>query len=348
VSIYLSKGAIVAQRVFVSQYLFPEAIDQLRDAGLDVRVRDEDHPLPAELLRYLAGDADALICLLTDRVDADLFENAPQLSVVANVAVGYDNIDVPAATEAGVAVTNTPGVLTEATADLALALMLATARRVVEGDAFLRAGSYTHWKLDQEQLGVDVFGQTLGIYGLGQIGRAVARRAVAGFGMTVKYFNDQRLPTEQESALGVTYATLDELLETSDFLSVHAPLTPRTRHSIDAAALARMKPSAILINTARGPIVDERALAEALAAGTICGAGLDVYEHEPAVDPLLLDQRERVVLLPHLGSATASTRRRMARMAVENVLAVLRNERPPNLVNPQAYEAPRRTQPGRV
>lgn len=331
----------MTRRVLVSQYIFPEAVDRLREAGLEVHARRDDQPLPAEDLRALVVDFDALICLLTDRVDRDLLAAARDLSVVANVAVGYDNIDVPAATAAGVMVTNTPGVLTDATADLALALMLATARRVVEGDEFLRGGRYTHWKLDQEQLGADVFGQALGIYGLGQIGRAVARRAIGGFGMTVKYFNDRRLTPDQEAELGVSYASLDELLTTSDFLSVHAPLTDRTRHSIGADALARMKPSAILINTARGPIVDETALAQALAAGTIAGAGLDVYEHEPAVDPLLLEQRERVVLLPHLGSATASTRRRMARMAVDNVLAVLSDEPPPNLVNPQALEVQR-------
>lgn len=302
---------------------------------MDARV--EDWPLPADELRERAADADALVCLLTDRVDAQLLDAAPHLGAVANVAVGYDNIDVAAATAAAVAVANTPGVLTEATADLTFALILAAARRIPEGDGFLRAGRYTHWKLDQEQLGADVFGTTLGIYGLGAIGRAVARRAVGGFGMTVRYFGRHRLSPTEEAALGVSYAPLEELLETSDFVSLHAPSTTETRHVIDASALSRMKSSAILINTARGPLVDEGALATAIADGTIAGAGLDVYEAEPAVHPKLLELRQRVVLLPHLGSATVSTRQQMAQIAVDNVIAALAGRRPPDLVNPDVY-----------
>jgi glyoxylate reductase len=319
--------------VFVSQRLFPESLDALRGAGLDVDARESDAPMPPDDLKEAVRDADALICLLTDRIDADLLAAAPRLRVVANVAVGYDNIAVAAATAAGVAVCNTPGVLTDATADLAWSLILATARRIPEGDAFTRAGRYTHWKLHQEQLGADVYGQSLGIFGFGQIGQAVARRAVGGFDMRVRYHDARRLDPERERELGVTYTELDELLASSDFVSVHAPLTDQTRHAIDAAALAAMKPTAILVNTARGPIVDEAALAEALAAGTIAGAGLDVYEDEPAVHPGLLAQRERLVLLPHLGSATVSTRRRMADIAVGNVVDALAGKRPRTLVN---------------
>lgn len=329
--------------VLVSQFLFPEAVEMLRTAGLDVTARDSDVPLAPTELRRAVAESDALVCFLTDRIDGDLMAAAPRLTVVANVAVGFDNVDVAAATDAGVAVCNTPGVLTEATADLAFALVLATARRITEGDTFLRGGGYTHWKLDQEQQGADVHGRSLGIFGFGQIGRAVARRAVGGFAMKVTYHGTRRLPPEQERALGVTYGELDELLETSDFLSIHAPLTPRTRHAIDAAALARMKPSAILINTARGPIVDEAALAEALAAGVIAGAGLDVFEEEPAVHPRLLELRDRVVLLPHLGSATASTRHEMARIAVSNVIDALSGDRPRTLVNPAVYDQYPRT-----
>ena len=326
--------------MFVSQYVFPESLEALREAGLEVVARSEDTPLPPEQLREAVRDADVLICLLTDRIDADLLAGADRLGLVANVAVGFDNIDAAAATAAGVAVSNTPGVLTDATADLAFSLILATARRIPEGDAFLRAGRYRHWKLAQEQLGADVFGQTLGVYGFGQIGRAVARRAIGGFEMTVNYHDARRLPADEERALGVTWMELDELLATSDFVSVHAPLTPETRHSIDAAALSRMRPTAILVNTARGPIVDEAALADALAAGTIAGAGLDVYEDEPEVHPGLLTQRERVVLLPHLGSATGSTRRRMADIAVSNVLDAMEGRRPRTLVNPDVYDRP--------
>jgi lactate dehydrogenase-like 2-hydroxyacid dehydrogenase len=322
-------------RVVVSQYVFPEVLAALSDAGYEVDARAVDTPLPPEELRRAVADADALICLLTDRVDEGLLSAAPRLVIVANVAVGFDNIDVGAATHRGVAVSNTPGVLTEASADLAFALILATARRVPEGDTFLRAGRYTHWKLAQEQLGVDVFGQCLGIIGLGKIGRALARRARAGFGMHVVYHNRNRLPDEQERELGVTYVDRESLLATSDFVSLHTPLTLETHHLINAAALALMKPTAILINTSRGPVVHETALAAALAAGTIGGAGLDVYENEPQVCPELLAVRDRVVLLPHLGSATMSTRRKMSEIAVANVIDALGGVRPRNLVNPE-------------
>jgi glyoxylate reductase len=324
-------------RVFVSQEILEDALEEFDGTGITVDLRRDHHPLPAEELRAAVAGYDGLICLLTDRIDAEFLAANPQLRVVANVAVGFDNIDVAAATRAGVAVTNTPRVLTDATADLAFTLLLSTARRVPEGDAFLRAGEYTHWRIKQEQTGVDVFGATLGLFGLGQIGRAVARRA-RGFDMTVLYHDVQRLPAEDERELGVTYVEFDELLARSDFVSVHSPLTDSTRHRFDAAAFARMKPTAMLINTARGPIVDEAALAAALRDGVIAGAGLDVFEREPEVDPQLLQLRERVVLLPHLGSATGTTRREMCRMAARNVRDALSGKRPENLVNPEVAD----------
>ncbi|HTM20232.1 MAG TPA: D-glycerate dehydrogenase [Kofleriaceae bacterium] len=277
----------------------------------------------AALLAAVPG-ADGLIALLTDRVDGELLEVAgPQLRVVANHAVGVDNVDLAACTRRGVVVTNTPDVLTEATADLTFALLLAAARRIVEGDALVRGGRWTGWEPTQH-LGLDVAGATLGLVGLGRIGTAVARRA-GGFGMTVIHHSRSG---------GVPF---DELLVTSDFVSLHCPLDATTRHLIDAAALARMKPTAILVNTARGACVDEAALAEALAAGRIAGAGLDVFEAEPRVHPGLLAS-PKVVLAPHAGSATTSARSRMGAICATAVRAVLEGQRPPTVVNPEVYD----------
>lgn len=322
------------QRVFISQEIDDQALQVFDGTGVIVDARRDHFPLQPAQLAASAAECDGLICLLTDRIDATFLAACPRLKVVANVAAGYDNIDVDAATRAGILVTNTPGVLTEATADLAFSLLLAAARRVPEGDVFLRAGRYTHWRVRQEQMGLDVFGTTLGIFGFGQIGQAMARRA-RGFGMNVLYYSATRRSADVETDLGVRFVPFEELLQQSDFLSVHAPLTPQTRHIFDAGAFACMKRTAILINTARGPLVDEAALAEALRCQTIAGAGLDVYEYEPAVHPELLAQHSRVVLLPHLGSATASTRQEMSHMAAENVRAALFGGRPVNLVNPE-------------
>lgn len=273
---------------------------------------------------------DGVVCLLTDRLDRAALEANPRLRVVANVAVGFDNIDVDTARRLGMVVTNTPDVLTEATADLTMALLLAVARRIPEGDELVRSGRWDGWHLLPDNLGMDVSGRTMGIIGLGRIGQAVARRAAFGFDMPVLYHRRNRLAAEREDALRVRYAPLPELLAGSDVVSVHAPLTEQTHHLIGAAELARMRGDAILLNTARGPLIDEAALAEALAAGRIAGAGLDVFEREPQVHPALLALRERVVLLPHVGSATAATRRRMAQIALTNALAVLRDEPAPN------------------
>jgi glyoxylate reductase len=279
----------------------------------------------AELLRAVA-DADALICLLSDRVDEELLAAAPRLRVVADHAVGVDNIDLGACARRGVAVAHTPDVLTDATADLAFALVLAVARRVVEGDALARSGTWGGWEPGQ-LLGADVAGRTLGLVGFGRIGQAVARRGL-GFGMRVLY----AAPTPRPVA-GATHAPLDQLLEEADFVSLHCPLTPATRGLIGAAELARMKPTAILVNTARGPIVDEAALAAALRAGRLAGAGLDVYAEEPRV-PEALRAEPRAVLLPHIGSATHTARARMAELCAEAVREILAGGRPANLVLP--------------
>jgi glyoxylate reductase len=292
------------------------------------RVRPLGSPLGGAELATFIGTADAVITLLRDRVDAAVFERCPRLRVVANVAVGHNNIDLEAARAAGVWVTNTPDVLTEATADLTWALLLAVARRVVEGDAMVRAGRFDGWKLDL-LLGMGLQGKTLGIVGLGRIGRAVARRA-SGFGMHVCAHSPRTVvPRDLGSVEMVT--DLDELLRRSQVLSLHCPLKPATRHLLDERRLRLLPAGAIVLNTSRGEVVDEAALARVLAAGHLAGAGLDVYEHEPAVHPELL-VRTDVVLLPHLGSATRETRAAMAELAVDNVLAVLAGTEPPTPV----------------
>ncbi|MBI5853706.1 MAG: D-glycerate dehydrogenase [Nitrospirae bacterium] len=284
-------------------------------------------PSPHQLLEGLA-EADAAICTLTEAITQAVLLKARTLRIVANCAVGYNNIDLDAAKARSIIVTNTPDVLTEATADLTWALLLAAARRIVEGDRLVRSGTWTGWEPTQ-LLGADVYGKTLGIIGLGRIGQAVVRRA-QGFGMrilSVPRRNDQ--PPPLESVWQQT--SLQTLLETSDFVSLHLPLTTDTRHFIGTKELRLMKPSAFLINTSRGPVVDETALVSALQAGQLAGAGFDVYEREPAIHPGLIDN-SRVVLLPHLGSATTTTRIRMGMMCVENVTAVLKGQPAPNRV----------------
>ena len=273
------------------------------------------------------ADVDAIICLLTDRIDAGVLEAAPKLRVVGNVAVGYDNVDVAAATARGVVVCNTPGVLDETTADLAFALILAASRLLSEAERDLRGGRWQGWGIGQ-YLGQDVHGATLGLVGYGRIGQAVARRA-AGFGMQVLHHC-----THDTGEPGFV-PTLDALLAEADVVSLHVPLTDATRHLVGARELALMKPTAVLVNTARGPVVDEEALALALEEGRIFAAGLDVYEREPEVHPRLL-AAPRTVLLPHVGSASVATRTRMAQVAAEGVRAVLAGEHPSNVVNPAA------------
>ncbi|GAA2404104.1 D-glycerate dehydrogenase [Actinomadura vinacea] len=313
--------------MYVPRLLTDAAMRRVRELGHPVVAGSEAPPDRTALLRDAAGAA-AVVCTLTERVDAEFLDAAgPGLKVVANTAVGYDNIDVPAATERGVRVTNTPGVLDGATADLTMALILAAARRVLDGDRLLRERTPWVWG-PRMMLGLDLSaGTTLGIVGYGRIGRAVARRARA-FDMAV-LATPTRTPAPDDD---VEFAELPELLERSDVVSLHCPLTEATRHLIDAAALRRMKPSAILVNTARGGIVDEDALVEALRSGTIAAAGLDVFEGEPEVDPRLVEL-DNTVLTPHLGSAGVTTRERMCGLSVANAAAVLAGREPPTPVN---------------
>ena len=286
-----------------------------------------DRPPTEEELRRGFAEAHAVICTLTDRIDASLLSHAKKLKIIANYAVGYNNIDLPVAAERGIVVTNTPDVLTDATADLTWALLLALTRRVVEGDAWLRTGTWPGWTPTQ-MLGADVSGKTLGIVGMGRIGQAVAQRA-AGFRMPVIYASGRSVSSP--SGVSWTRCSLDNVLAEADFISLHVPLTEATRHLIDGRKLALMKPTAFLINTSRGPVIDESALVSALAAGTIAGAGLDVYEQEPIVSAGLMSL-PNVVLLPHLGSATLETRVRMGLICLGNIAAVLEGRPAPNRV----------------
>jgi glyoxylate reductase len=318
------------QPLFAVTNRIPEsAVAMLREAG-EVRIDEREEAIPrADLLALVAG-ADAILTLLHDRVDDELLEAAgPGLRCVANVAVGYDNVDLEAAARRGVVVTNTPGVLDDATADLTLALMLAATRRIVEGDRLIRSGREWTWGMGF-MLGSGLRGKLLGIVGLGGIGARVAERAKA-FGMRIAYHSRHPAPAEVVEALEAERMPLKRLLAEADVVSLHCPLAPETHHLVGAAELAAMKPSAVLVNAARGPVVDERALAEALAAGTIAAAGLDVYEHEPRVEPGLL-ALDNVVLSPHLGSATVETRTAMAELAARNAIAAVRGEDPPTPV----------------
>jgi len=293
-----------------------------------------ERPPREELLRRVK-DKDGLVCLLTEKVNEELLQAAPKLRIAANVAVGCDNIDVAACTKRGVAATNTPGVLDETTADFAWTLLMAGARRLAEGEALARSGSWKGWDLDQ-LVGTDVWGKTLGIVGFGRIGRAVARRA-GGFHMKVIYTDAVRAPENVEKELKAEFREMSALLAESDFISVHVPLLPETRGLFDASKFQRMKPTAFLINTSRGPVVNEAALVAALEKGKIAGAGLDVYENEPVIHPGL--KRANVVLAPHIASASLETRTKMACMAAENVVALFNGQRPPNILNPEVLRA---------
>src|SRR5215218_1590498 len=315
-----------ARPLFAVTNRLPEgAVELLREAG-EVRIDERETAIPrADLLALVAG-AEAVLTLLGDRVDEELLEAAgPQLRCVANVAVGYDNVDIAAAARRGVMVTNTPGVLDDATADLTMALILAATRRIVEGDRLVRSGRDWNWGMGF-MLGSSLQGRRLGIVGLGGIGKWVAQRARA-FGMEIAYHQRNPAPAEVEAALGAKRMPLPQLLAEADVVSLHCPLTPETHHLIGAAELAAMKPTAVLVNAARGPVVDEAALAEALAEGKIAAAGLDVYEHEPQVEPRLLEL-DNVVLSPHLGSATVETRTAMAELAARNAISVLNGQGP--------------------
>ena len=314
----------MAKKIFISSVLQDEALKLIpKDVEVDIH-RDED-PLPkAELMKRLTG-RDGLICQIVDIIDDAVLAAAPTLKVVANIAVGYNNIDVPAARRRGVVVTNTPDVLTETTADFTWALLLAAARRVVEADHYARSGQWKKWAWDL-LWGMDVHGKTLGVLGFGRIGRAVARRAL-GFGMRVLYHDEVRASADVERELRASYADRDTVLSEADFVSVHTPFLPETRHLINERALRRMKKTAILVNAARGPVMDEAAVAQALREGWIAGAGLDVFEDEPTIHPGLRDLKN-VVLAPHIASASFDTRLAMATLAVKNCLAVIDGKPP--------------------
>ena len=316
--------------VILISRIIPEEALALARRRAEVDLHAGPDPLPKSELIARLKDKDGLVCLLTDRIDADVLASAPRLKVVANVAVGYDNVDLAAATARRVFVTNTPEVLTETTADFAWTLLMAVARRLVEGDQYVRAGRFTRWEL-MLLLGGDIHGKTLGIVGFGRIGRSVASRA-RGFDMRILYHDAVRAEPATERELGATFVDKATLLRDSDFVTLHAPLLPGTRHLIGSAELRSMKRTAYLVNTARGPLVSEAALVQALKEGWIAGAALDVYEEEPRVHPELVTL-PNVVLAPHIASASAETRLRMATLAVENCLAVLEGKPPLTPVN---------------
>lgn len=310
----------MAPVVLVTRPLPAPGLELLQAAGFDVRANREDRPMrPEELLEQIA-DVDALLCMLSDRIDIDVLDAAPRLRVIANYAVGFDNISVDAARARGVEVTTTPGVLTDATADLAWALLLAAARHLGAGERMVRAGRWSGWSPTQ-LLGQPVGGATLGIVGMGAIGQAVARRA-RGFDMAIVYHNRTRVPEPIERALEARWVSMDELLETSDFVSLHAPLNDESRHLFDRAAFERMKPTAVLVNTGRGAIIDEAVLVDVLRERRIAAAGLDVYEFEPRIVEGLLEL-DNVVLAPHLGSAAIDARAAMVELCSRNIIEVL-------------------------
>jgi lactate dehydrogenase-like 2-hydroxyacid dehydrogenase len=318
------------KKILITRGIFPEIVEAL-SARFEVEHNADDRPWPAEeLARRLRGKHGAMATVM-DKFDEATLAQAPDLKVISNIAVGYNNIDVAAATRRGIKVTNTPGVLDDTTADLTWALLMAAARRIAEGDAYVRAKA---WKIAfgvQYFLGQDIHHATLGIIGMGRIGQAIARRA-SGFDMRILYHNRSRIPEADEKRLAATWVERDALLAQSDFVVVMAPYSPATHHLIGAAEIAKMKPTAVLVNTARGGVVDDAALVEALKAGRIAAAGLDVFEGEPNVTPGYLSLRN-VVLTPHIGSASRATRVVMCNTAAANLTAVLEGREPPNLVN---------------
>jgi lactate dehydrogenase-like 2-hydroxyacid dehydrogenase len=319
-------------KILVTREVFDETIAYL-EQHCEVESNQADVALDPERLKARIADKQGLMCALTDRVDAAVLDAARGLKVVANIAVGYNNIDLPACTARGVMATNTPGVLDDSTADLAWALMLAAARRITEVERYIRQGEWKGWRLKQ-WLGIDVHHATLGIVGMGRIGQVIARRA-SGFDMQVLYHNRKRIDASIEQRLNATYASLDDLLERSDFVVLQVPYSPETHHLIGAKQMKLMKPTAILVNSTRGGVVDDAALIEALRDGTIRAAGLDVFENEPELNPAFL-QLDNVALAPHIGSSTEATRRAMAMTAAKNLVAALTGATPPNLLNPEA------------
>ncbi|HHX39909.1 MAG TPA: D-glycerate dehydrogenase [Armatimonadetes bacterium] len=325
-------------KVWVTRQIPQQGIDMLREVA-DVEVWEDELPPPRDLILDKIGALDGILALLTDKMDAEVMDRGKKLKVIANYAVGFDNVDVAAATERGILVTNTPGVLTETTADLAFTLLMATARNIVVSDKFTRDGKWKTWG-PTLLLGQDIHHAKLGLIGLGRIGREMAKRA-RGFDMEVTYYDVVR-NEQAERELGLKYADVDTILKESDFVSLHTPLTPETRHLIGARELALMKPTAILINTSRGPVVDQKALYEALRDKVIYAAGLDVFDVEPIAkdDPLLT--LDNVTVVPHIASASFATRTRMATLAAENLIAGLKGTTPPAPVNPEVLNSPQR------
>jgi glyoxylate reductase len=321
-------------KVLATRPLFPAA-QKILNASCDVEYWTKPERISKDELFKKIKDKEGLVCLLTEKVNAELLSAAPKLRIAANVAVGFDNIDVAACTKRGVAATNTPGVLDETTADFAWTLMMAVGRRLVEGDTLARSGKWTGWDLDQ-LVGTDIWGKTLGIVGFGRIGKAMARRAI-GFQMKVIYADAVRAPDAVEKELKAEYREMNTLLAESDFISIHVPLLPETRGLFDGTRFAKMKPTAYLINTARGAVIDDAALVDALESGKIAGAALDVFENEPFIHPGL--KRPNVVLAPHIASASIETRTNMACMAAGNVVALLKGKQPPNILNPEVLKA---------
>ncbi|HOM81897.1 MAG TPA: D-glycerate dehydrogenase [Armatimonadota bacterium] len=325
-------------KVWVTRQIPQQGIDMLREVA-DVEVWEDELPPPRDLILDKIGELDGILALLTDKMDAEVMDRGKKLKVIANYAVGFDNVDVAAATERGILVTNTPGVLTETTADLAFTLLMATARNIVVADKFTRDGKWKTWG-PTLLLGQDIHHAKLGLIGLGRIGREMAKRA-RGFDMDVTYYDVVR-NEQAERELGLKYADIDTILKESDFVSLHTPLTPQTRHLIGARELSLMKPTAILINTSRGPVVDQKALYEALRDKVIYAAGLDVFDVEPISkdDPLLT--LDNVTVVPHIASASFATRTRMATMAAENLIAGLKGTTPTAPVNPEVLNSPQR------
>ena len=321
-------------KVLATRPLFPAA-QKILNGSCEVDYWTQPERIPKEELLRRIKDKEGLVCLLTEKVDEELLAAAPKLRIAANVAVGYDNITVADCTKRGVAATNTPGVLDETTADFAWTLLMAVARRLSEGEALARSGEWKGWDLDQ-LVGADVWGKTLGLVGFGRIGRAVARRAL-GFQMKVIYHDAVRVPLDVERGFHAEYRDLSGLLREADFVSLHVPLLPETRGLFNAKTFSQMKPTSFLINTSRGPVVNEADLVQALESKKIAGAALDVYEKEPLINPSL--RRPNVVLAPHISSASLETRTKMACMAAENVVAHLKGQRPPNILNPEVLKA---------
>src|SRR3989338_5299335 len=321
-------------KIFVTRKIPEAGIKKLIDAKYDIDVNPEDKVLSKdELIAFLKkGNYDGVLCLLTDKIDKDVFEAArSQCKIFANMAVGFDNVDVVAAKEKGIMITNTPGVLTDTVAEHTFALLLAIAHRISEGERFARACKYHGWE-PMMLLGTDVSRKTLGIVGLGRIGSRVAHHAARGFEMKVLYYDVKRNEEFEKESGAIFYPTVEEVLKNSDFVSIHVPLMPATKHLINAESFKMMKKTAYLINTSRGPIVDEKALAEALKNGIIKGAAIDVFENEPLIEPGLINL-ENIVMTPHLASATEETRNKMAELAADNLIAVFSGQKPQNLLS---------------